>query len=226
MRVVAVGCPHHVTQRGSGRRPVFLEDRDREAYLETLREYTQRYRLEIWGYCLMSNHVHLIAIPTEEDSMAKALGRTHSDYARYANLLRRGCGHFWQARFYSCPLGPSHRWAALAYIETNPVRAGIVNSAADYPWSSARAHLRDRDPRQWLALAEWRLGYTPERWAQVLGAGLAEEAFRERFRRATESGLPLGDQAFVREWGKRRGRDLEVRRPGRPVRVEGQSAAG
>ena len=224
-RVVAIGCPHHITQRGNSRHPVFFEDRDRAAYLATLQEYAERYRLEIWGYCLMSNHVHLVAVPLEEGSMAKALGRAHSDYARYANVLRRGCGHFWQARYYSCPLGESQRWAALAYVERNPVRAGLVQRAADYGWSSARAHVRGADPQQWLALTEWRLSYAPERWAEVLEVGLEEAAFRERLRQATEAGLPLGDETFVRDWGQRLGRDLNFRGPGRPARAKTHGVA-
>jgi putative transposase len=174
----------------------------------------------------MSNHVHLIAVPLEEESLAKALGRTHSDYARYVNVFRRECGHFWQARFYSCPLGVGHRWAALAYVERNPVRAGIVKKAADYPWSSARAHVSGYGAPRWLAMTEWRLSYTPERWAWVLETGLGEEALRERLRQATETGLPLGDEAFVREWEGLLGRDLRAHRRGRPPRLTCETAAG
>ncbi len=125
-RVVAVGVPHHVTQRGSDHRDVFWHDRDRRAYLEALFEYAARYGLEVWGYCLMRNHVHFIAVPLRELSLARVFGRTHSDYARYANVLRRGCGHLWQARFYSCPLDETAAWRALTYVERNPVRAGLV----------------------------------------------------------------------------------------------------
>jgi putative transposase len=79
----------------------------------------------------MTNHVHFVVVPQHPASLARAFGRTHSDYARYANMLRRGCGHLWQARFYSCPLDTGSAWQALAYVERNPVRAGLVERAED-----------------------------------------------------------------------------------------------
>jgi putative transposase len=91
----------------------------------------------------MNNHVHFVVVPETERSLARAFGRTHADYARYANMVRRGCGHFWQARFYSCALDDRHAWKALAYVERNPVRAGLVGSAEEYAWSSAAAHCRE-----------------------------------------------------------------------------------
>ena len=123
-RAVVVDTPHHVTQRGNGRRMVFFTDRDREVYLDAFFDYAARYSLRVWGYCLMSNHVHFVVVPERERSMARVFGRTHSDYARYANLARRSCGHFWQSQFYSCALDGQHAWEPLAYVERNPVRSG------------------------------------------------------------------------------------------------------
>jgi len=131
--VIAVGLPHHVTQRGNGRRVVFHSDED----LQLLREYGERYAVRWWGYCLMSNHVHLVAVPMKENALANTLRRAHSDYARYANVKLRTSGHFWQNRYYSCPLDQIHQWTAIAYVERNPVRAGMVSQAEDYAWSSA-----------------------------------------------------------------------------------------
>jgi putative transposase len=104
-RVVAVGAPHHITQRGNGRQSVFDTDQDRLLYLDLLRNYAGRHSLKLGAWCLMSNHVHLVAIPERPDSLRRSLARTHSDYARYLNIKRRSCGHVWQARFYSCPIG-------------------------------------------------------------------------------------------------------------------------
>jgi putative transposase len=119
-RVIAVGLPHHITQRGNGRRAVFHVEEDRAVYLQLLREYGERYAVRWWGYCLMSNHVHLVAVPMKENALANALRRAHSDYARYANVKLRTSGHFWQNRYYSCPLDRIHQWTALAYVERNP----------------------------------------------------------------------------------------------------------
>ena len=107
-RVVAAGVPHHITQRGNNRQDVFLLDDDRRFYLETLRERSPRHGVTLLGYCLMANQVHLVAIPERPDSLARALGQSHSRYAQGFNRRYGRTGHLWQNRFYSCPLGRTH----------------------------------------------------------------------------------------------------------------------
>ncbi|UCD00360.1 MAG: transposase, partial [Phycisphaerales bacterium] len=124
-RTVAVGFAHHITQRGNNRYDVFFVDDDRRVYLELLKEQADKYGLDLVGYCLMSNHVHLIAIPHAEDALAKAVGRTHFRYAQYINRFHRRSGHLWQGRFYSCALDKRHFWLAMKYVELNPVRAKL-----------------------------------------------------------------------------------------------------
>jgi len=97
--------------------------------------------VRVWGWCLMSNHVHLVLLPDREDSLSLLMRRVHGRYAQYYNTRWGRTGHLWQNRFFSCILGIEHLWAALAYVERNPIRAGIVHSAAEYQWSSAAAHL-------------------------------------------------------------------------------------
>lgn len=139
-RVVAVGCPHHITQRGNFRRDVFFDDEDRSTYLGLLARYSSEAQLEILGFCLMSNHIHLIAVPLRPDSMAIAMRNTHQSYSRWLNIRLRRRGHVWQNRYFSCPLDPAHAAYAMRYVEFNPVRARLAESVLDYPWSSARAH--------------------------------------------------------------------------------------
>jgi putative transposase len=213
-RVIATGLPHHVTQRGNGRRTVFHSDEDRRIYLRLLRECGERYGVRWWGYCLMTNHVHLVAVPTKENALANALRLAHSEYARYANVKLRTNGHFWQNRYYSCPLDQIHQWTALAYVERNPVRAGIVSRAEDYAWSSAAARLSD-NTSEFLDLAPWARFYSPERWRDILAMSIGEEAELERIREATRTGRPLGNPAFIQEVGLQIGRVLERRRAGR-----------
>jgi putative transposase len=217
-RLVLPGVAHHVTQRGNNRQQVFHTDDDRRVYLKRLSEYCGAYKVRALAYCLMPNHVHVVAAPERENGLAKVFGRLQSDYSRYANLKLGGLGHFWQERFYSCPMDDEHTMRALAYIELNPVRAGLATNAWEFAWSSAEAHLRGEDPRGWLDLQPWADRYTPERWKEVLEVGVREEAWRERFREAVRRGLPLGDAEWVRRIGRECGRDLSFRPPGRPGR--------
>jgi len=135
---------------------VFFEDRDRELYLSLLREYIAKYQVQILGYCLMTNHVHLIAVPADATGLAKAIGRVHNDYARWLHIRRRESGHLWQNRFFSCPLEDAYTWAALAYVERNAVRAGMVAQCEEWAWGSARQHLSTTDWCDWLALQSGR----------------------------------------------------------------------
>ena len=216
-RVVVEGIPYHVTQRGNGRQQVFHAELDYGLYRSLLRDYAKRYEMAILAYCLMPNHTHLLCVPGRADSLARALGRTHSDFARHFNIGRQSCGHVWQARFYSCPLDQPHLWGAMAYVERNPVRAGLIADPWNYPWSSAAAHcgLNREDPLAG-SCTEWQEEYGFERWRQVLLSSVAEEARAQRIREATRCGWPLGSETFVKELEQAAGRRLHPLPPGRP----------
>ena len=174
----------------------------------------------------MSNHVHFVVVPEREQSLARVFGRTHADYARYANVVRRSCGHFWQARFYSCALDARHAWEALAYVERNPVRAGLVERAEEYPWSSAGAHCGNGDLDGLLDLKLWRQCFTTEHWRRVLELGLRDAGLEERIREATRRGHPQGDGGFMERAGWALGRDVTPRPPGRPPKRTLSAPAG
>lgn len=212
-RLVAPGIPHHVTQRGNNRQNVFLCDDDRRFYLDTLHSKCTIHGVALLGYCLLSNHVHLIAVPQRPDSLAQALGRTHGVYAQRFNRLHRTSGHLWQNRFFSCALGPSHLLSALAYVDLNPVRARLAERAEDYPWSSASAHLSglDADPLldSWL-WSELGLGSQPYDLVTLAGS----ESIGATLRGTAQSGLPLGDAAFIDKMERRFTRTLRRQPPG------------
>ncbi len=168
----------------------------------------------------MPNHVHLVAVPVAASSLARALGRTHAEYARYFNIQRLSCGHVWQARYFSCPLDDRHRWAT-AHVESNPGRAGLVEEPSQWRWSSARAHLQERNSDNLLDLAAWCEQYTSERWRQVLATSIFEEALLERLREATVRARPAGTGEFVEELERRVRRTLHPGRPGRPMKQQG-----
>jgi putative transposase len=212
-RIVVPGIPHHITQRGNGHKQVFFTDFDHLLYLRLLHKYAQRYQLSLWGYCLMPNHVHLIAVPLNPNSLSRTLAMTHMDFARLANIRADTSGHFWQSRFYSCPMDAPHTWAALAYTERNPVRAGLTRHAADYPWSSAAAHLGGDDPL--IDLAPWQQLHNPETWRPALTALSPDKALEQRIRQSNHTGRPLGDESFIRQLEKTNGRYLAPRPRGR-----------
>jgi len=145
-RAVALGYPHHITQRGNNRSNVFADDTDHLAYLEALNHYTQKYHLDIWAYCLMPNHIHLLVVPHTPKALARGVGMTNLRYSRYFNRRHFRSGHIWQNRFYSCIVDTdTHLWAVARYIENNPVKAGLTETALDYRWSSVRHHLGEKE---------------------------------------------------------------------------------
>lgn len=224
-RVVAVGVSHHITQRGNARRLVFETDPDRLVYLSLLKQYCELYELSMLGYCLMSNHVHLIAIPQRPESMALTLQYTHGRYAAYLNARQSTSGHLWQGRYYSCPLERNHLWAALRYAERNPTRAGMVLHPEQYAWSSAPAHCGGRDKRSVLDLEWWQQCWMPATWREFLQATSDhDQAEAEEIRRSTHTGRPWGSQDFVRELERNLGRSLAPLKGGRPAKQEIESS--
>jgi putative transposase len=215
-RVVVPGCWHHVTQRGNRQHAVFFEESDRKLYLELLKHHCTKTGVRVAGYCLMTNHVHVLAIPARPDGLALAFGRAHNDYARYLNVQKMETGHVWQNRYFSCPMDEAHGWAALRYVERNPVRAGLVRSAGQWQWSSAAAHLSGQDATGLLDWDDWRRTWSEESWARELEAG--EEAV-ESIRRATRTGRPAGDREFVQRAEAAAGRCLRPLRRGRKRQV-------
>ena len=144
-RIVVPDYPHHITHRGNNRDDVFFVDDDRCVYLAILKENCAKYGLDVLAYCLMTNHIQLIAVPEQEDSLAKAIGRTDFRYTQYINKMHKRTGHLWEGRFYSCVLDDNGFWLASKYVELNPVRAKMCRAPWRYKWSSAAAHTGEKD---------------------------------------------------------------------------------
>lgn len=209
-RVVVAGVPYHVTQRGNRRQNVFFHADDYRRYVALLRAHCDKWATRIWAYCLMPNHVHLIAVPAEAQSLARAIGDTHRAYTRHVNLREDWRGYLWQGRFASYPMDERHLLAAARYIELNPVRAGLCSSADEWPWSSVHAHLASRNDT--LVDAAALLSLVPD-WRSYLAAGV-DEAMSSALRRHTKSGRPLGSQSFVEALEYATGRRLTKRKTG------------
>ena len=213
-RVVAIGVAHHITQRGVDRQAVFVSNKCRSVYLALLKEHAARSRVRILGYCLMTNHVHILAVPECADALATTFRYAHGRFAQYANAQQCRSGHFWQNRFYSCPVEESAIGNVLAYIELNPVRAGLVPTADSFEWSSARVHLgKRRNNSGLLDLQWWRSQWMAAEWPAILAS---EQSRPDPIRQATFTGRPLGSADFVAALEKRLGRKLERQKAGRP----------
>ena len=139
-RLIVPGEPHHITQRGNAKQEIFKYRDDYLRYLVYLQRQLERAKIPLTAFCLMPNHIHLVVIPPDEESVSGALGRAHLSYARSFNRSRHSSGHVWQGRYYSCAMDPAHHYRAVRYVELNPVRAGMVESAYAYEWSSAAFH--------------------------------------------------------------------------------------
>lgn len=140
-RIVVPDLAHHVTQRGNYQQNVFEKETDYKQYCHWMSKYAELYGLDILAFCLMTNHVHFIVVPQQEDSLARAFSTVHMRYAQYMNKKREVRGHLWQGRFYSCILDEAHLYCAIRYVERNPVRAKMVRDPWDYFWSSAQWHV-------------------------------------------------------------------------------------
>jgi len=210
-RVVAINCPHHITNRGNRRQPIFFSDEDKKFYLGLLLKYGNRFGLKFWAYCLMRNHVHLIAVPEKANSMSLAIREAHRKYSIYVNLLMQWQGSLWQRRYYSFPLEDTHLYQTLRYVENNPVRAGIVKTAEEYPWSSAPAHVLGKPDS---LLSPNGLGIQKKAWRAYLREQ-EEEAEIEDIRARSMTGRPLGGDEFVAQLEDSLEREIRLKRAGR-----------
>ena len=209
-RVVLPKYPHHVTQRGNRRQETFFSDDDYRLYLELVSEACRKHKTAVWAYCLMPNHVHLVMVPREEDGLRASLAEAHRQYSRQINFREDWRGHLWQERFHSCPMDRTHLLAAVRYVEQNPVKAGLVRRPANWPWSSARAHLEGCDDE--LVRVRPMLKLVGD-WARYLKDKNPAEA-ETRLERHARTGRPLGDARFLKRAERITGRHLKPEKSG------------
>jgi len=209
-RIVVPHFPHHVIQRGNRSQDVFFSESDKNLYIKLLQEQGKEVGIKYWSYCLMDNHVHLVAIPEKEKSLAQGIGKADRKYSLLINSREGWRGYLWQGRFMSFPMDDSYLFAAIRYIERNPVRAGLVRYAEDYAWSSARAHVyRSDDP----LVSEIPSYLHIDSWAEYLRHP-DDQSMMRAFGRSARTGRPLGDDPFLLELEKITGRVLRKKKPG------------
>jgi putative transposase len=210
-RLVLPGYPYHVTQRGNRRQQTFFEDGDYALYRDLLAEAARRAEAQVWCYCLMPNHVHVIVVPSDEDGLRRTFADVHRRYTGFINARHRWTGHLWQGRFGAVVMDEEHLAHAMRYVSLNPVRARLVDKAEDWEWSSVRAHLAEEDDELVrVAPAIERYG----RFADFLGSpGDYADAWRA-LRRSETSGRPLGGADWIAALETRTGRALAAQKRG------------
>jgi putative transposase len=189
---------------------VFFSDEDKRLYYEILMQEKEKAKIAVWAYCMMSNHVHLVAIPEMKNSLAKGIGESQRKYSRIINIRYDWKGHLWQERYKSNPMGRDYLYSAVRYIERNPVRAGIVEKAEDYFWSSAKAHVYGGNDE---LLSDFYLTSEIPDWSTYLGEEI-EESEIKLIRSHVHSGLPLGNDEFIDNLERTFGMKLRKKKPG------------
>lgn len=210
-RIVVPGEPHHVIQRGNRRLPTFFKNDDYEFYLESMRYWCDKHSVEIWSYCLMSNHVHLVAVPDDEYGLSAAIGEAHKRYTCRINKREGWTGHLWQGRFSSFVMDEKYLLAVARYVELNPVRAGMVKRSVDYQWSSARAHLKGEDDV--LVKVEPLLSLVKD-WPSFIAEGESERDM-DILKKHGRTGRPLGSSVFYDRLKTLLGKDVRPKKAGR-----------
>ena len=209
--MIIPGVPHHVTQRGNRREPIFFEPGDEAVYLDLMASRLKRHGVACWGYCLMPNHVHLILTPREETGLARAVGEAHRRYTAFVGARGRWTGHLFQGRFGSVAMDEDHLMAALRYVALNPVRAGLVGRAGDWPWSSTRAHISRKSTA--YVDVEPALSRIDD-FAAFASAEPESEGQWSRVLKAELIGRPVGAKAWVERWERELDKSFSPRKRG------------
>ncbi|MGI8906815.1 MAG: transposase [Candidatus Sumerlaeaceae bacterium] len=213
-----------MTHRGNPREHVFSTAEHREVYLAMLQQYAHHYKLDVWAYCLMTNHIHLIVVPGQPDSMANAIVRAHMRYARWYNRENGWSGHLWANRFYSTVLDEDHLWHGVRYVEANPLRARMVAQAEQYAWSSCAAHATLAPAHTILAPTRPFPGHiTSDQWADWINKR-APEPVEAALRLNTSTGRPADSPPFVQNLEAALGRLLSRQKTGRKPKAEQPNA--
>lgn len=221
-RLTVPGYPHHIIQRGNNRQAIFASTADYQMLLSLLDENARKFGIAVHAYVLMGNHFHLLATPSTPDGLPQAMQAIGRRYVRYFNDRQMRTGTLWEGRYRSTLIETErYLMACMVYIDLNPVRAGIVGGAADYPWSSFGRYAGLRTDRI-LTPHElyWALGNTPfareAAYAEMVRHGTTPEQ-QDALTRSTLSGWALGSEAFMENLQKKTPRRLVKNQAGRPV---------
>lgn len=213
-RIVGIGYPHHLIQRGNNRQNIFFDQEDRRLYLKWLEKYSLECGCTIHAYCLMSNHVHLLVVPQYNYSLAKTMQKLSLTFTQHINKKYKRTGRLWECRFYSTLVDKeSYLWSIGRYIERNPVRAKIVSKPEEYHWSSAKANLTSEEIS--FIKPIWQDDTEREEYVTFLNNPDKEEEI-EIIKKSTISGKPIGSEEFLNQMVETLGITINRRPKGRP----------
>ena len=213
-RVVVPLYPHHVTQRGTNKTEIFVDSDDHLYFLSLLSKWLEKTGSQLWAYCLMSNHFHLLVTPDSSDGLGKCLHGVTCRYAQYFNNKWGRRGRLWENRYFSCPVDKDkYLWAVVKYVEMNPVRANIVKKPEEWRWSSAQEHINGKTDNT-INLYKWIGDEEREGYAKMM----VEVTVQEEIRKATSTGRPLWREEFFNQLETILKRDLKPKKGGRPTK--------
>ena len=219
-RLIIPNIFHHAIQRGNNRQAVFRENDDRFYYLKWAGKLALQFHTPIFGYCLMTNHNHLLILPSDEEGMINFMKLLGQRYTQYYNRKYQRSGKLWENRYKLHPFDPDLYYVVLRYIEKNPVRAGMVADATRYPWSSAAYHVLGKKNGTIMAdnfhdynsASNYKdFFYEQERVEEI-------EAIQE----AAQQGKAWGKTAFLERLAEELGKAVAPRKKGRPRKKEEQ----
>ena len=221
-RLTLAGYPHHVILRGNNRQAIFKDSADMQRLLDLLQTHAKEQGVKVHAYVLMSNHLHLLLTPLQNDSLPKMMQAVGRSYVLYFNKRHGRSGTLWEGRYRSSLIQTERYFlACMAYIDLNPVRAGMVAHAADYGWSS-HGHYIGRQNEAWLTPHPlyWDMGNTPfareAAYAAMVQAGVNQEQ-QQALTFSALSGWALGEKSFVQGLQKQTTRRVNRAKAGRPL---------
>ena len=214
-RFILPNIPHHTIQRGNNRQSIFFEKEDYDYFLGRLKQLSRENGVEIGSYCLMTNHIHLLTYPATEAGMIKCMKMVCQHYTQYVNKKYKRTGKLWENRYKIHWVDPEREWVLARYIEKNPLRAGLVRQAEEYPYSSARRNLlgsRNGLIRREIVTERNRAGYR-EFFHED---DFKEQALTEEINLRVEQGKAFGGENFISRLGELLGISVDYRKRGRP----------
>ncbi|MBO1924370.1 transposase [Thiomicrorhabdus sp. 6S3-12] len=221
-RITPAGVPVYLIQRGNNRQVIFADESDFKAYLHWLQEYSEKFSVSIHAWCLMTNHVHLLCTGDADDSISKMMQSIGRQYVRYFNHKYQRTGTLWEGRFRSCLVdADSYLFELYRYIELNPVRASMVESPDEYPWSSYRINALGVESdlctphERYLALGN--SGYERQKSYRDVFQILTSKPLIEDIRQSTNKGMAIGSEKFKTEIELLTGRRVHASKAGRPI---------